>query len=52
MVEGADENGAMDGDGKNDEGAKDGIEGGHGERVVAGCDTFAKDDVDSETDRA
>src|SRR5208283_3111086 len=52
MRERAEENGALDGDGENDEGAEDAVEGGHGEGVVEAGDAFAEDNVGGETERA
>lgn len=52
MGEGAEEDGAMDGERKNDESAEEGVEGVHGEGVVTGGDAFSQNDVNRETERA
>src|SRR5208337_2021558 len=50
MGEGAEKNGALYGDGENEERAEDAVEGGHGEGVVEGGDAFAEDDVGGEAE--
>src|SRR5271157_2986470 len=52
MGKGAEVDGALDGDGENDEPTKDAVESGHGEGVVAGGDAFAEYDVGGEAERA
>jgi len=51
VVERAENEGAIDGDGKDEERSNDEIPCGHSEGVVAGGDAFAENDVGGETER-